>query len=71
VPEVPTPQSTTSSAIGRSLTVDQARSRIQAQGFQNVSDLRKQPDGSWRGKATRDGKSVNVILDDKGKISIY
>lgn len=52
-----------------SFTEGQARSRIEAQGFTNVVDLRKDEQGIWRGKATRDGQSVNVMLDYRGNVA--
>jgi len=52
-----------------SFTEGQARSRIEAQGFKNVSELRKDEQGIWRGKAMRDGTSTNVMLDFKGNVS--
>jgi protein CpxP len=52
-----------------SFTEGQARSRIEAQGFKNVSELRKDEQGIWRGKAMRDGNSTNVMLDFKGNVS--
>jgi len=52
-----------------SFTEGQARSRIEAQGFKNVSELRKDEQGYWRGKAMRDGASTNVMLDFKGNVS--
>jgi protein CpxP len=51
-----------------SFTEAQARSRIEAQGFGNVAELRKDDQGIWRGKAQRDGKSVSVSIDYKGTI---
>lgn len=52
-----------------SFTEGQARSRIEAQGFKDVTDLRKDEQGIWRGKAMRDGKSANVMLDFKGNFA--
>jgi len=52
-----------------SFTEGQARSRIEAQGFKDVSELRKDEQGIWRGKAMRDGTSTNVMLDFKGNVS--
>jgi protein CpxP len=52
-----------------SFTEGQARSRIEAQGFNDVTDLRKDDQGIWRGKAMRDGKSANVMLDFKGNVA--
>ena len=51
-----------------SFTEGQAKSRIETDGFANVSDLKKDDNGIWRGKAQKDGKSVNVSLDFKGNV---
>jgi hypothetical protein len=51
-----------------SFTQGQARARIQDHGFQNVTDLRKDRQGIWRGHATRDGKPVDVALDYQGNV---
>src|SRR4051795_7984497 len=49
-------------AGANSFTEAQAKSRIEANGFANVSDLRKDDQGVWRGKAMKDGKSVKEAL---------
>ena len=51
-----------------SFTEGQAKSRIESQGFTNVSGLTKDDQGVWRGKATKDGKNVNVALDFHGDV---
>ena len=51
-----------------SFTEAQARSRLEAQGFGNVTELRKDDQGIWRGKAQKDGKSVSVGIDYKGTV---
>ncbi|WP_375459635.1 hypothetical protein [uncultured Enterovirga sp.] len=51
-----------------SFTEGQARSRLEAAGFTNVTELKKDDQGIWRGKAMRDGKSVTVGFDYKGNI---
>ena len=51
-----------------SFTEAQARSRLEAQGFSNVTELRKDDQGIWRGKAQREGKSVSVGIDYKGTV---
>jgi hypothetical protein len=52
-----------------SLNEDQARSRIEAKGYSNISVLQKDDRGIWRGKATmKDGRSVAVTLDLEGNI---
>jgi hypothetical protein len=64
--------STTNSAApveGRnSFTEGQARSRIEANGFADVSALQKDDAGVWRGKAKKDGKAVDVALDFQGNV---
>jgi hypothetical protein len=61
----PNPQSST----GSPFTTDQAISRIEAAGYSNVSGLRKDAKGVWRGNAVRDTSTVNVTLDVDGKVS--
>lgn len=51
-----------------SFTEGQARSRLEGAGFTNVTELKKDDQGIWRGKAMRDGKSVTVGFDYKGNI---
>lgn len=51
-----------------SFTEDQARSRIQDAGYSDVSDLKKDDQGIWRGQAMKNGKSTAVGLDYQGNI---
>ena len=51
-----------------SFTEGQARSRIEANGFSSVSELRKDDTGIWRGRAVRDGRTVDVSLDFQGNV---
>jgi protein CpxP len=63
------PESTGSLEPGaNSFTEGQARSRIEAQGFSNVTDLRKDDQGIWRGQAMRNGASVGVAIDYRGNV---
>jgi len=55
-------------AGANSFTEGQAKSRIESQGFMNVSGLSKDSQGIWRGKAMKDGKSVDVALDFHGDV---
>jgi hypothetical protein len=52
-----------------SFTQAQAREHIANSGFTNVSGLRKDSHGIWRGKASKDGHAVHVALDFKGNVS--
>jgi len=56
-------------AGANSFTEGQAKSRIESNGYANVSELRKDEQGVWRGKAMKDGKSVNVSLDFQGNVT--
>jgi hypothetical protein len=38
------------------------------EGFSNVSDLKKDDAGIWRGRAQQNGKTVSVSLDFQGNI---
>jgi hypothetical protein len=53
-----------------SFTEGQAKSRIESNGFSNVSELRKDDQGVWRGKAKKDGRSVSVSLDFQGNVTV-
>ena len=47
-----------------SLDEDQAKLRIEAKGYSNVSELKKDDHGIWRGKAAmKDGRSVGLDLE--------
>ena len=51
------------------LNEDEAKLRIVAKGYLDVSNLEKDRRGIWRGKATmQDGKAVDVTLDLEGNI---
>jgi hypothetical protein len=55
-------------AGANSFTEGQAKSRIEDKGFKDVSGLKKDDAGVWRGKATQSGKSVNVSVDFQGNV---
>lgn len=46
----------------------QARSRIEAKGFTNVTGLARREDGLWTGKAIEGGTTHEVALDREGKV---
>ena len=55
-------------AGANSFTEGQAKSRIEAQGFTNVTDLKKDDKGVWMAKASKGGKSSTVALDYQGNV---
>ncbi|MBC9030801.1 hypothetical protein IAG41_00195 [Sphingomonas sp. JC676] len=57
-------------AKGRnSFTEAQARGRIAKAGYSDVSRLKKDPNGVWRGWAMHGRKKVAVGLDYKGNVT--
>jgi hypothetical protein len=52
-----------------SFTEGQAKSRIEAAGYSNVSNLQKDNDGIWRGKAQKGGTQREVSLDFQGNVN--
>jgi hypothetical protein len=55
-------------AGANSFTEGEAKSRIEKMGFANVSDLLKDDNGIWRGRAMKDGQMVDVSLDYQGNV---
>jgi hypothetical protein len=51
-----------------SFTEGQAKDRAVANGLGNVSGLKKDDDGIWRGSAQQDGKQVEIAVDYKGNV---
>jgi putative membrane protein len=51
-----------------SFTESQAKSRIEANGYTNVTGLKKDDSGIWTGTATKDGRQVNVRVDFQGNV---
>jgi protein-disulfide isomerase len=56
-------------AGANSFTEGQAKSRLEDNGFTNVSDLRKDNNGVWRGKASKGGKAMDVSVDFQGNVT--
>ncbi len=64
---VTTPANATTPAHGaNSFTRGEVRRRLAARGFSQVSGLKKDTNGVWRGQATHDGAATAVWLDYKG-----
>jgi hypothetical protein len=55
-------------AGANSFTEAEARSRLEAHGYTNVSGLQKDAQSIWRGTAMKNGQSVGVALDYQGNI---
>jgi hypothetical protein len=55
-------------AGANSFTMGEAKSHIEARGFTQVTALKKDSDGIWRGTAMKNGASVPVSLDYQGNV---
>jgi periplasmic protein CpxP/Spy len=64
-----TKPATPSTPSAAAMTEPQAKAHIQAQGYSNVSELKKNAQGQWTAKAMKDGKSHDVSLDTRGQIT--
>jgi len=65
-PSTPPPAAPVAGA--NSFTEGQAKSRLESQGFTEVSGLAKDDQGVWRGKAKKGGATVNVSVDFQGNV---
>ena len=52
-----------------SFTESQAKSKIEQAGYTDVTSLKKDDNGVWRGKAKKGGSSINVSLDFQGNVN--
>jgi hypothetical protein len=67
--QTPGPTSRPALPGAASLNENEARARIEAKGYLNISSLVQDRRGIWRGEATmNDGGSVDVVVDLEGNI---
>jgi opacity protein-like surface antigen len=52
-----------------SFTEGQAKSKIEEAGFTNVTELKKDDAGVWRGQASKGGSSAAVSVDFQGNVN--
>jgi hypothetical protein len=52
-----------------SFTEGQAKSKIEEAGYTKVTDLKKDDNGVWRGKASKGGSSTSVSVDFQGNVN--
>jgi hypothetical protein len=64
----PDAKTTAPVAGANSFTESEARSRLEANGYTNVTGLEKDDKSIWRGKAMKNGTSFHVALDYQGTI---
>jgi hypothetical protein len=73
-PAVSNPKNTAKTAAApvagkNSFTKTQARKRLEANGYTNVTGLSKDANSVWHGKAMKAGKETSVTLDYQGNIN--
>ena len=56
-------------AGANSFTEGQAKSKIEEAGYSNVTALKKDDNGVWRGKASKGGASSDVSVDFQGNVN--
>ena len=56
-------------AGANSFTMGEAKAHIEAKGYTNVTDLKKDQNGVWRGTAAMDGKSGPISVDYQGNVN--
>jgi hypothetical protein len=56
-------------AGANSFTEGQAKSRIEEVGYAGVTQLKKDENGVWRGKATKSGATTDVSIDFQGNVN--
>jgi hypothetical protein len=52
-----------------SFTEGQAKSKIEDAGYTNVTELKKDDNGVWRGKARKSGSATAVSVDFQGNVN--
>jgi hypothetical protein len=52
-----------------SFTEGQAQSKIEGAGYSNVTELKKDDNGVWRGKASKGGSTTSVSVDFQGNVN--
>jgi len=52
-----------------SFTEGQAKSKIEDAGYANVTELKKDDKGVWRGQASKGGSSAAVSVDFQGNVN--
>jgi len=51
------------------LTRDQAKAKIESQGYSTITGLRRDDQGIWHGRAQKNGSFRNVRLDREGNVT--
>lgn len=52
------------------LTEADARSKLEAAGYTDITELMVAPDGGWTANVMKDGVAMKVIVDTKGDVTV-
>src|SRR5262245_10434996 len=65
----PSPGSMTTTPGGAgAMSQSSVKSKIEASGYSNVTNLKQDKTGHWTADATKGGKQIAVMVDDKGTV---
>ena len=68
-PDNPAAHTTGTTSSGPNILSEaDAKLLLEDNGFSHVSELKKDNNGIWRGKATKNGQSLDVSLDLQGNV---
>jgi glucose/arabinose dehydrogenase len=68
-PRMPTAPTTPTTRSQTTATAAGVAARMQAQGYSDIHDLHRGPDGKWVGQATRNGAAVTVTAEPEGGLT--
>jgi hypothetical protein len=66
----PMPEAGAPLAGANSFTEAQAKTKFEQLGYTKITNLAKDTNGVWRGRADKDGKTQNIALDYRGNIVV-
>jgi periplasmic protein CpxP/Spy len=62
------PGASGSAGATSSMSMSSVKSKIEANGYSNVTNLKQDATGDWTAKATKGGKQVALSVDSKGTV---
>lgn len=66
----PMPEAGAPLSGANSFTQAQAKAKFEQLGYTKITNLAKDKNGVWRGRADKDGKTQNIALDYRGNIVV-
>ena len=64
-----TPSAPPAGMPGTAQSATSAQAQIEASGYTNIKELKRQNDGSWRARATKNNEEVAVSVDSTGLVT--